>query len=116
MPWIKITMVAFIVSIIAFLMWDYSNTKADLQAKKAELQMLSLHIEEQNNAIKALEIDIQAYKNKKPQIIEKIVTKYQEVQVKDNTCEAAMEAIFESQLKFFDSVQGKQNIKEQGTK
>lgn len=104
MNYIKIGLIGAVLVIVVLLIIDYTTSKAELQAKKAELLLLSHTIQEQNTAIKKLEIDVETYKNKKPQIVEKIVEKYKTTEVKDETCEAYMVAIYQDQLKFFDSL------------
>lgn len=78
-----------IIGIVGTFIYDYRLTKEQLEAKKAELLAASAQIKSQNEAIETLRLDVEAYKNKKPQIIEKIVTKYKEVPVvsTDATCE-----------------------------
>lgn len=110
--------IAIIVIITAVGIYDYKETKARLEAKKAEVMIMSDKIKTQNDAIEALKLDVEVYKNKKPQIIEKIVTKYENIQVKDDTCEAKLEAIYEAQKLFFDSVNKTKNplVKEKNLK
>lgn len=101
---IKILAVLLVIGICAGFIYDYSQTKSYLQAKKAEIMIMSDKIKAQNDAIAGLKLDVETYKNKKPQIIEKIVTKYQNIEVKDNTCEAKLEAIHEAQKLFYQSI------------
>lgn len=101
---VRIAVITFLLGIVAFFAWDYKTIKDDLVAKKAQVQLLSVTIEEQNEKITSMKIDVEAYKNKKPQLIEKIVTQYQEIQVKDETCEAKLDAIYEAQKVFFDAI------------
>ena len=101
---IKILALLLVIGICAGFIYDYSQTKSNLQAKKAEIMIMSDKIKAQNDAIAGLKLDVEAYKNKKPQIIEKIVTKYQNIEVKDETCEAKLEAIHEAQKLFYQSI------------
>lgn len=101
---VKIITIAFLLGIVGFFIFDYQTVKNDLTRKRAEILIMNDKIQTQNEAIKALEIDVETYKNKKPQIIEKIVTKYQDIVVKDETCESQLEAIYESQRLFFNSI------------
>lgn len=98
-------LIAISVIIVGIIIWDYVDTSIELESKKYELLILSDKMREQNEAIKSLSLDIEKYKNKKPQIVEKIVTKYNEIQVKDKTCEAYMKAIYDSQLVFYNRKQ-----------
>lgn len=86
---IGIVLALAIIGIIGAFIYDYQLTKEQLETKKAELLAASAQIKSQNEAIESLRLDVESYKNKKPQIIEKIVTRYKEVPVvsTDATCE-----------------------------
>lgn len=101
---VKIAVVMFLLGIVVFFIFDYKNIKNELVVKKAEILIMSDRIASQNEHIGKLKIDVDTYKNKKPQIVEKIVTKYEEIEVKDETCEAKLDAIYEAQKVFFKSV------------
>lgn len=98
----KSCLIAIVLIGVVYLVWDYSLSKAALEAKKAEILVLSEKMKEQNKAIENLKLDIKAYKNQKPKIIEKIVTKYNNIKVKDKTCEATLKAIYDTQQVFFN--------------
>lgn len=99
---IKISLVIVILSVIGFFIYDYRMSKAQLEAKKAELIAVSEQIKSQNEAIEKLKIDGDFYKNQKPKVVEKIVTRYQEVEVlkPDATCEERI-AKLEEYVKVF---------------
>lgn len=101
MSYFKIGAIAVAVIIVSLLVIDYGKTKADFERQTAELKIASVKLQEQNEAIRSMQIDIAAYKEKKPQIVEKIVNKYQTITVKDETCESYMTAIFSAQEAFF---------------
>lgn len=86
---VGIVIATIIIGVVSALIYDYQLTKEQLETKKAELLAASEQIKSQNEAIESLRLDVESYKNKKPQIIEKIVTKYKEVPVvsQDATCE-----------------------------
>lgn len=86
---IGIVLALAVIGIIGAFIYDYQLTKEQLETKKAELLAASAQIKSQNEAIESLRLDVESYKNKKPQIVEKIVTKYKEVPVvsTDATCE-----------------------------
>lgn len=86
---IGIVLALAIIGIIGAFIYDYQLTKEQLETKKAELLAASAQIKSQNEAIESLRLDVESYKNKKPQIVEKIVTRYKEVPVvsTDATCE-----------------------------
>lgn len=94
-----IFLIAFIV-VVGFI-YDYINTKTKLSDKEAQILLLSESIETQNKAIKDLELDISNYKKQKPKVVEKIVEKYKTINVKDDSCESYMKAIYEAQQSFF---------------
>lgn len=93
----KVCLILFVVIICLGFLYDYVSTKSELANKKAELVILSDRVNEQNEAIKNLELDVETYKNKQPEIVEKIVTKYQTVvETKTiNTCEDLSYNLFE---------------------
>lgn len=86
---IGIVLALAIIGIVGAFIYDYQLTKEQLETKKAELLAASAQIKSQNEAIESLRLDVESYKNKKPQIVEKIVTRYKEVPVvsTDATCE-----------------------------
>ena len=106
---IKVLCVLLIFGTASFLFYDYIQTKELYRVKQSELLSLSAHLQEQNEAIARLKIDVETYKNKKPQIVKQIVTKYEEVQIKDETCEAELESIRQLTQTFFN--QGNKNEK-----
>lgn len=91
------------------LFYDYVHTKELYRVKQSELLALSMHLEEQNKAIEELKVDVEKYKNKKPQIIEKIVTRYEQVELKDKTCEAELETIKQLTQAFFNRYREKKD-------
>lgn len=99
---IKISLIIVILSVIGFFIYDYRMSKAQLEAKKAELIAVSEQIKSQNEAIEKLKIDVDFYKNQKPKVVEKIVTRYQEIEVlkPDATCEERI-AKLEEYVKVF---------------
>ena len=97
----RIVVAVMIVSVIAGFIYDYKLTKERLETKKAELIAAYEQIKSQNESIKKLEIDVANYKELKPQIIEKTITKYQNVKVTDETCEAKLNALQEYTNLFF---------------
>lgn len=97
----KIYAILAFVIILAVFVWDYASTKAELQEKKAELLILSEKVEKQNESIKQMSLDIDLYKEQKPTTVEKIVTKYNKVLVKDTTCEETLKGIYDLQKEFF---------------
>lgn len=99
---VKILCVLLAFGTISLLFYDYIQTKEMYRVKQTELLSLSTHLQEQNEAIKKLKIDVEKYKNKKPKIVKQIVTKYEEVQVKDETCEAELESISQLTKLFFN--------------
>lgn len=99
---IKLLCVVLAFVIASFLFYDYVQTKELYKVKQAELLNLSAHLEQQNEAIAKLKVDVEAYKNKKPQIIEKIVTRYEQVEIRDETCEAELETIRQLTKAFFN--------------
>lgn len=92
---IGIVLSCVILSAIGFFIYDYRLTKEQLETKKAELLAASAEIKSQNEAIEKLRLDVDTYKNLKPQIIEKIVTKYKEIPVvsTDATCEEKWDSL-----------------------
>lgn len=102
-PYAKVILAVFLVGIALFFFYDYRATKSELTEKKAQLMVLSTQIEEQNAAIKSLEVDVSTYKEQQPKVIEKVVTKYKNVQVVDNTCEAKLSAIYAAQQVFYNT-------------
>lgn len=86
---IGIVLALAIIGIVGAFIYDYQLTKEQLETKKAELLASSAQIKSQNESIESLRLDVESYKNKKPQIVEKIVTRYKEVPVvsTDATCE-----------------------------
>ena len=97
----KIGMTSIAVIALAYVVLDYVVAKQKIEKLSLELQLTSNKLQEQNEAVKAMSIDLEAYKSKKPKIIEKTVTKYQTIKAKDETCESYMAAIYEAQEKFF---------------
>lgn len=95
--------ILFGILVLLGFVYDYTSSKVELQKRKDELVIMSAKVEEQNNAIKALEIDVETYKNKEPQVIEKIVTKYNKVvETKTiNTCENLSEGLYNLNSTFF---------------
>lgn len=104
-PYTKVILTVFLVGFALFFFYDYRATKSELTEKKAQLMAMSSQIEEQNKAIQTLEVDVNTYKKQQPQVIEKVVTKYKNVQVVDNTCEAKLSAIYSAQQVFYNSAQ-----------
>lgn len=99
---IKVLGIAIAIISVALLGYSLYDTQKELLAKKTELVVVSSKLEEQNKAIESLKLDITKYKNQKPKVIEKIVTKYNEIKVKDDTCESYLEAIYNTQVEFFN--------------
>lgn len=99
---IKIVVAIAIIGVITGFIIDYKMTKEKLETKKAELLAAYEQIKSQNDAIKKLEVDVETYKEKKPQIVEKVITKYQDVKVTDETCEAKLEALSAYAKLFYD--------------
>ena len=99
---IKISLIIVILSVIGFFIYDYKMSKAQLEAKKAELIAVSEQIKSQNEAIEKLKIDVDFYKNQKPKVVEKIVTRYREIEAlkPDATCEERI-AKLEEYVKVF---------------
>lgn len=97
---IKYILILSIIASIVGLATALSLAKEELATKKAELAVVGATLDKQNQTVKALQLDVEKYKNKKPQIIEKIITKYQDIEIKDETCEAYMKAINENHHKF----------------
>lgn len=104
LTYVKGCLIAIVALAIIYVVWDYSITKAALEAKKAEVLLLSEKMKEQNVAIKALKVDIDKYKKQKPKIVEKIVTKYKNITLKDNSCESYMKAINEANHIFIEEI------------
>lgn len=94
-----ICFVVFLVLVIGIN--SYANLKAELATSQDQVKVLSSTIEEQNKAIDELKLDVEKYKEQKPQIVEKIVTKYKNVEVKDTTCEETLKSIYNLQQEFF---------------
>lgn len=99
---IKLLCVILAFGTAAFLFYDYMHTKELYRVKQNELLTLSAHLQAQNEAIEKLKIDVETYKNKKPQIIEKIVTNYEKIEIRDETCEAELETIRQLTKAFFN--------------
>lgn len=99
---IKGIFIALAVISVCLLVYSFVLTREELASKRVELSVVSSKLENQNKIIESMKLDIEAYKNKKPKIVEKIVTKYEKIQVKDKTCEAYLEAIYKAQVEFFN--------------
>lgn len=91
------------------LIYSYALTKEELSAKKVELSVVSSKLDNQNKIIESMKVDLEAYKKKKPEIVEKIVTKYEQIEIPDAKCESYLEAIYKAQVEFFNrnNIKGK---------
>lgn len=99
---IKAIFIALAIISVCLLIYSFVLTREELASKRVELSVVSSKLENQNKIIESMKIDLEAYKNKKPKIVEKIVTKYEEIQVKDERCESYLEAIYKAQVEFFN--------------
>ena len=114
--WIIIAILATTaISVGGVFVYDYKITKSALETKKAELIVVSEQIKTQNEAIEKLKIDVETYKNQKPQVIEKIVTKYQNIEVIKNnaTCEEKLSKLEEYVKVFYNRHSGSNYIKKE---
>lgn len=101
-----ILIICALVGVVLFMLISYANIKSELTAKEYELASLTLTLETQNAHIKALELDTQKYKDQKPQIKEKIITKYVAQNQYASSCEARLLHI-QNQLKAWYGVEQK---------
>lgn len=99
---IKAILIALAVISVCLLIYSFVLTREELASKRIELSVVSSKLENQNKAIESMKLDLEAYKNKKPKIVEKIVTKYEQIQVRDEKCESYLEAIYKAQIEFFN--------------
>lgn len=99
---IKAILISLAVISVCILISSFALTKEELAAKKVELSVIKSKLNAQNDIIKSMKLDIEAYKNKKPKIVEKINNRYEKIQVKDELCESYLEAIYKSQVEFFN--------------
>lgn len=97
----KTTGIIVIVLACLYFLYDYTSSKVELQKKTDELALVTNMLEQQNTTIKQLELDVGAYKNKEPEIIEKIVTKYQIETKTINTCDDVVDSVFNLNSSFF---------------
>lgn len=111
MNYFKIGLSAVAVIIVSLLVYDYAKTKQEFERQATELKITAFKLQEQNEAIKSMEVDLTSYKSKKPKVIEKIVTKYQRIEVKDETCESYMAAIYNAQVEFFKRHSNEKDVK-----
>ena len=77
---IKVLGIAIAIISVALLGYSLYDTQKELLAKKTELVVVSSKLEEQNKAIESLKLDITKYK----------------------TCESYLEAIYNTQVEFFN--------------
>lgn len=87
----------FIITIIMLLiMWkEHTQTKIALQEKKMELLQMSVVLKERDSIIDTLQDDLDKYKTDSKDShdrLDKIVSKYKDIQVKNDTCEAQLSA------------------------
>lgn len=114
----KIAIFIVILSTAGYFFYDYRMAKANLEAKKAELVAVSLQIKEQNEKIEKMRLEIDTYKNKKPEIIKEIITKYKEIPVvtADATCEERWKNLEDYVKVFFNRHSGTNYIQTETTK
>ncbi|WP_295702243.1 hypothetical protein [uncultured Helicobacter sp.] len=90
---IKFITITLCVALVLFMIITYTNTKAKLKAMEYENATLLHTLKKQNQAIEKLSLDIQTYKNQKPKIQERIITKYQPLQSPQGYCEERLQNI-----------------------
>lgn len=61
--------------------------------KDTIISQLNSSIESNNAVIKKLQIDIEKFKNREPEIRQKIVEKYIKISPKDDSCTSQLEAV-----------------------
>lgn len=107
---IGLVLITVVISALGSLVYEWRITKEQLETKKAELLAASAEIKSQNEAIEKLRLDVDTYKNKRPEIIEKIVTKYKEIPVAsgDATYEQKWESL-ENYVRVFYNRHGAKN-------
>lgn len=77
--------------------------KSEVDKLRADKALLDSAIELQNDIIKKNELDLEKYKNKKPQVIEKIIKKYEKVPIKNETCEKELQTIKNALNAYFNN-------------
>lgn len=90
---IKFIAIALCAALILFMIITYANTKAKLKAMEYENATLLHTLKKQNQAIEKLSLDVESYKNQKPKIKERIITKYQPLQSPQSSCEERLQNI-----------------------
>lgn len=83
-----ILIICALVGAVLFMVASYVNIKAKLTAAQYELASLTLALDSQNAHIKALERDAKTYKEAKPKIEQKIITKYVKIKEPISSCES----------------------------
>lgn len=90
---LKYTAIASCAGLFLFMLYGYTNTKAQLAKKEYENLILLQSLQRQNEAINALKLEAQSYLKQRDSAREQIHTKYQSQPLQDSSAQSQLEAI-----------------------
>lgn len=100
--YINLMIIVSLATLLTYLYFCNRNLENRNQELTEKLYNNKAVLDFQSKQIEQQKIDIEKYKNQKPIIKEKIITKYKDKVVYDNTCESKLKA-YESLLETFKS-------------
>lgn len=98
--YINLIILASLVTLIVYLYFCNKNLENKNEELVEKIYNKQAVLDFQSKQIEQQKIDIEKYKNQKPIIKEKIITKYKDKVVYDNTCESKLKA-YETLLETF---------------
>lgn len=98
--YINLIIIVSLVTLLTYLYFCNRNLESRNQELIEKLYNKQAVLDFQSKQIEQQKIDIEKYKNQKPIIKEKIITKYKDKVVYDNTCESKLKA-YETLLETF---------------
>lgn len=100
---VKYIIIGAIILLILYFFNSYASLKADKLLLINQKTHLELLIDHQNETLLNMRLEIKEYKEQEPKVVEKIITKYKNIEVEKNaSCEEVIKKIEQAVGVFYD--------------